>query len=213
MSNDALILDLSTGLSPVRRRSMSREVALLLGLCAVELAAILGLGLIRPDMGQMVGSTYMLWKLGSLAILAGISCAAAMRSYSPVASPRRGLTLAAVLATVAMAAGFAIGPFPANASALLDRLSPVAGLLCAASIIVLSLPIMAMLAVLMRRGAPAHPGNSALASGLAAGTSGALIFALCCRANDPLYIMVWYFTACGIVMAAARWILPRNFRL
>jgi hypothetical protein len=72
---------------------------------------------------------------------------------------------------------------------------------------------MAMLALLMRRAAPAHPNASALASGLAASTCGALIFAFCCPMNDPLYIVVWYSAGCAAVTAMARWLLPRRFRL
>jgi len=213
MSNDALILELSAGLAPVRRRSVTREVAMLIGLGLTELALILGLGLMRPDMGQMIGSPYMFWKLGSLAVLAIISFVIAVRSFSPAFSPRKGLALVVVLAVAAIVTGLLIDPGPANQPTLLDRLSPVEGLLCAASIIVLSVPVMALLAVLMRRGAPTHPERSALASGLAAGTCGALIFAFCCRVNDPLYIVFWYFTACGAVTIAARWIMPRRFQL
>jgi hypothetical protein len=213
MSNDALILDLSASLAPVRRRNVSREAVLLILLGTVELALILGLGLMRPDMGRVIGSTYMLWKQGTLAVLAGISCTVAVRSYSPTVAPRRGLALAAALAVVAMIAGVMIGPEAESGNILLDRLSPVHGLLCATSIIVLSLPIMAMLAVLMRRAAPAYPKGSALASGLAAGSCGALIFAFCCPVNDPLYVVVWYFAGCAAVAVTARWLLPRHFRL
>jgi hypothetical protein len=213
MSNDALILNLSASLVPVRRRSMARETALLLALCAMELVLLLGLGLMRPDMGQMIGSTYMLWKLGSLALLAGISCVVAIRSFSPVMSPRRGLMIALALAGIAMSAGVLLDPADGNGLSVLDRLSPVHGLLCATSIVILSLPIMAMLALLMQRGASTHPEGSALASGLAAGTCGALIFAFCCPINDPLYVIVWYFAGCATVVAAARWLLPGRFRL
>jgi len=213
MSNDALILALSADLTPVRRRNSWGEAALLLALAAAELALVLGLGLMRPDMGRTIGSAYMLWKLGSLAVLAGISCAVAVRSFSPMASPRGGLALALAVAGLAIGMGLLVAPGDGGGVSLVDRLAPVRGLLCAASIIVLSLPIMAALAVLMRRGAPVHPEASALAAGLAAGTGGALVFAFCCPVNDPLYVVVWYFTGCAAVAAAARWLLPRGFRL
>ena len=213
MSNEALILDLSASLVPVRRRNMLREAALLLALAAAELALFLGLGLMRPDMGRMIASPYMLWKLGSLALLALIGCAIAIRSFAPTARPRRALLLAASLALMAMIAGAFVPPGSDTAPALLDRLSPVHGLLCAVSIIILSMPIMAMLAVFMRRAAPTHPEGSALATGLAASACGAFIFAFCCPINDPLYIIVWYSVACLIVAVAARWLLPGRFLL
>jgi hypothetical protein len=65
----------------------------------------------------------------------------------------------------------------------------------------------------MRRAAPTHPADSALASGIAASTCGAFIFAFCCPMNDPLYITVWYAVACAVVTAVARWLLPRRFLL
>jgi hypothetical protein len=213
MSNDRLILNLSAGLAPVRRRSLLREYALLLALGATELGLLLGLGLMRPDMARMIGSPYMLWKLGSLAILAIVGCAVAIRSFSPTARPRRGLTAASLLAAAAMIGGALVVPDGETAHGLLDRLSPVHGLLCAFSIALLSTPMVAMLAVLMRGAAPTHPGASALAAGLAAGTCGAFVFAFCCPINDPLYIVVWYSAGCAAVIAAARWFLPRRFLL
>jgi hypothetical protein len=70
-----------------------------------------------------------------------------------------------------------------------------------------------MLGTLMRRAAPTQPKQSAIASGIASGTVGALVFAFCCPFNDPLYVVVWYSIACAAVAGAARWRLPRRFRL
>jgi hypothetical protein len=213
MSNDALILDLAANLTPVKRRSVVREALMLLALCGGELALFLGLGAMRPDMGMMIGSAYMVWRIGSLAILAGISVTVAVRSFAPPASPRRGTMLALALAGLAVIAGAFVGSSADGARSLLDRIAPANGILCAVSIIVLSLPMMAALAILMRRAAPTHPEASALAAGLAAATCGAFIFAFCCPMNDPLYTIVWYFAGCAVVTGAARWFLPRHYRL
>jgi hypothetical protein len=213
MSNDALILDLATDLAPVRRRSVRRETLWLLALAATELGLILMAGAMRPDMRQVILSPYMLWKMGSLMLLAAASCTVAMRSFVPPAAPRRGLLLALGLAAVAGIGGVFVAPAADSARSLVDRLSPANGLLCAAAIIVLSAPLMAMLGVLMRRGAPVDPKRSALAVGLAASTCGALIFAFCCPMNDPLYIVVWYALGVAVVTVTARWLLPRRFRL
>jgi hypothetical protein len=213
MSNDALIHSLAAGLIPVRRRSIAREGLSLALLCAMELALVLSLGLMRPDMGRMVGTAYMLWKLGSLALLSTLGCIVALRSFAPQGFPRRGLALVGILALVAVIAGLATAPAGAEAQPLLARLMPLHGLRCALAIVVLSLPVMALLGALMRRAAPVWPESSALASGLAAGSCGALVFAFCCPMNDPLYVITWYCTGCGVVMLAARWLLPRHFRL
>lgn len=212
MSNDALIADLSAGLSPVRRRSAWREVALLALLGGVEASLFLGLGLMRPDMGQMIGSAYMQWKLGSLALVAGMSFTTAIASLVPTASPRKGIMMAVALAAVAMIAGLFVAPVPPG-GAMHMTIPQAYGPLCALSIILLSLPMLAGLAVLMRRGAPSHPEGSALAAGLAAGSWGALLFAFCCPANDPLYVIIWYAAGCAVVAAASRWLMPRGFRL
>lgn len=213
MSSDALILDLSANLAPVRRRRLLREAALLLALGVTELVLLMGMGLMRPDMGQMIASPYMIWKLGSLAMLAGVTCTVAIRSFSPTTRPRRGLIIALALAVAAIALASFVAPGGESAHGLLDRLSPVHGILCAIAIIVLSMPTMAMLAVLMRNAAPTHPEASALAVGFAASTCSAFIFAFCCPINDPLYVVVWYSTGCAVVTAAARWLLPRRFHL
>lgn len=212
-STDALIVDLSADLAPVKRRSVPQEVAVLVALVAAELALILMTGAMRPDMSRVLLSPYMVWKIGSLALLAGVTCTIAIRSFAPPASSRRGLVLALALAVLVMVAGIFVTSAADSGRSLLDRLSPVHGLLCATAITVLAMPIMAMLAVLMRRAAPVRPKESAMASGLAAATCGAMIFTACCPMNDPLYIVVWYSVGVSAVSLAARWLLPRHFRL
>ena len=212
-STDALILDLSADLARVKRRRAAREAAVLVALGSAELALVVGMGLMRPDMGRVVLSPYMMWKMGGLALLAGVTCAIAIRSFAPPATPRRGVLLAVGLAALVIFGGTFVTPAVDSGRSLLERLAPVHGLLCATSIVVLAMPIMAALAVLMRRAAPVHPKDSALASGLAGSTLGALVFTACCPMNDPLYIAVWYSVAVVAVALAARWLLPRRFRL
>ncbi len=213
MSSDALILDLSANLAPVRRRHMLREAGLVLALGATELALFLGLGLMRPDMGHMAASPYLTWRLGSLSVLAVLACTVAIRSFSPTARPRNGVMLACALAALAMIGGMFVAPTGVSDHTLLERLDPARGIICAGSIFVLSLPVVAMLGVLMRRAAPTLPKLSAIASGIAAGTVGALVFAFCCPFNDPLYVVVWYSIGCGAAAGVARWRLPRHFQL
>ena len=213
MSNDALILDLSSNLAPVRRRRMVREAGLVAALGTAELALFLGMGMMRPDMPHMATSPYLLWRMGSLAVLAGIACTVAIRSFSPTARPRNGVMLACVLAIAAIVGGMFVTPAGVSSQTLLERLDPARGVVCAGSIFVLSLPVVALLGMLMRRAAPTQPKLSAIASGIAAGTVGALVFAVCCPFNDPLYVVVWYSVGCAAVAGAARWRLPRRFRL
>ncbi|MDF0545917.1 DUF1109 domain-containing protein [Sphingobium sp. H39-3-25] len=212
-STDALILDLSADLVPVKRRKVSQEVAVLVALAAAELIAILAVGAMRPDMSRVILSPFMMWKMGSLALLAGLTVTIAIRSFAPPASSRRGLMLVLGLALLAVLGGTFVTSAAESSRPLVDRLMPVHGLLCATAITVLATPIMAALAVLMRRAAPVRPKDSALACGLAASTCGALIFTACCPMNDPLYIAVWYSLGVAAVAMTARWLLPRRFRL
>lgn len=213
MLNESLIADLSSNLAPVQRRSLLREGGLVLALSAAELMLFLGLGVMRPDMSHMAGSPFLMWRVGSLGLLAVIACVLAIRSFSPTAQPRRGLTLACALAVAAIVGGVFVTPDGASEQALLDRINPASGIVCATSIFVLSLPIVALLGALMRRAAPTQPRLSALASGIAASACGAFVFAFCCPFNDPLYVVVWYTIGCAAVTAVARWCLPRRFRL
>lgn len=213
MSNDALISTLTANLAPVRRRSAAREGALIAALGVLELALFLGLGAMRPDMGAAIGHPFMWWKLGSLALLAAIGVSTAVYSFAPTASPRRGLAASGIVGTLALIASGLIDPGSAAGATLAERLSPVHGLMCAVCIVVLALPMLGVLSLLMRRGAPTHPEGSAVAVGLAAGTWGAFVFAFCCPANDPLYVAAWYLAGCAVVTGAARYLLARGFRL
>jgi hypothetical protein len=212
-STDALIRSLSADLTPVKRRSASREAGALAAIGVLEAGLLLSAGAMRPDMAQVISTPFMLWKIGSLAILAGVACTVAVRSLAPPVNLRQGMMIALPLAVLAIVAGIFVTPSGIGGRSLLERLSPVHGLLCATAITVLSLPIMVALAVLMRRAAPVRPQQSALACGLAAAASGALIFTICCPMNDPLYVVVWYSLGVAAVASSARWLLPKRFHL
>ncbi len=212
-STDALIRDLSADLAPVQRRSPRREAAALLALGGTELALILLCGVMRPDMGQVIPAPFMVWKIGGLAVLAVASCAAAMRSFAPPTASRTGLALLPGLAALMLLGGVFVTDAADSSRSLMERLAPAHGMLCTVAIVLLALPLIALFAVLMRRGAAVRPARSAWASGIAASTCGALIFTACCPMNDPLYIAVWYSAGVVIVTAAARWLLPRRFQL
>jgi len=212
-STDALILELSAHLAPVQRRSLRREAGMLLALGVLELVLILVLGAMRPDMGRVIASPLMGWKIGSLAILAGVSCTLAVRSFTPSSRRARGVLLLSLLAVLLCVGGAFATSAAENRLSVAERLAPAHGMLCACAIVLLALPLMGLLGILMRRAAPVRPTRSAWMSGIAASTSGALIFTACCPNNDPLYIVTWYSVGVGIVAVAARWLLPRRFRL
>ena len=212
-STDALIGDLSAQLVPVRRRNPWREAACLLALGGAELALIVMCGAMRPDMGRVILSPPMAWKIGGLAVLAVASCAVAIRSFAPPSPSRRGSILLPGAALLVLTGGAFVTSAAESSRSLMERLAPAQGIGCVAAIVLLALPVMALLTVLMRRAAPVRPAWSAGVAGLAASTGGALVFTACCPMNDPLYIAVWYSAGIAVVTAAARWLLPRRFLL
>ncbi|WP_159832032.1 NrsF family protein [Novosphingobium sp. TCA1] len=212
MSNESLIETLVGELRPVRRRNPLRQGACLFGLAAIELAAFLALGTMRPDIGAAMSVTAFWWKLGSLAILAITGTFVAIQSFEPSASPRRGLRLWATLAVVTLLLGWVIDLSSAGLQVLLDRLSWQMGVECLATMTALSIPPLIALGILMRSGAPTDGSGSALAAGAGAATWGAFVFAFHCPSDDPFYIVVWYCLGCAIVVGLARLILPRVAR-
>ena len=90
MRTESLVDRLSKDLRPVQRRSMAREALLLLLLAAVEVAAFLGMGFMRPDMPVAMEAPSFWWKLTSMGLIAVLGAGVAILSGDPVRSPRRG---------------------------------------------------------------------------------------------------------------------------
>ena len=180
-SIESLIDDLSTDLAPVQRRSVRREVGALLAVGALELALIVTCDVMRRDLGRTIFSAYMAWKIGSLALLALVSCAVALRSFTPPASTRIGLMLTLSLAAFAMVSGTFVTS-AAEKQPACDRApgaDPRAAMRRRDHPAVRADPRFA--GWLMRRAAPVRPEQSAWATGLAAAICSALIFtALAC---------------------------------
>lgn len=212
MSTEGLIDGLVAGLEPVRRRSMRREGAVVALLAAAELGLYVALGFARPDITAAVALPSFWWKLGSLALLSAVGVATALRSFDPTNSPRRGLRLLGGALVALLLVGWLIDAAAPTHGDLVARLMWRHGIDCVIAMVTLSLPAIVALGLLLRRGAPTEPRGSALATGAASAAWGALVFAINCPHDDPLYIAVWYLVGCGIVAIAARLLLPRITR-
>ena len=208
MTSERLLDDLASGLRPVRTRSAWRDGAIVAALAAIELALFLMMGFMRPDMGHAVTEPSFWWKLATLGLVATIAVATALRSLDPSVSPSRGLRWAAGVCAVALLAGWGIDATRHAGVPLLARLEWREGLNCLFAMLVLTLPMLAALAVLMRRGAPVHRRESALAAGLGSAAWGAFVFFFACGHDDPLYIVFWYGLGCALVALAGRALLP-----
>ena len=129
-----------------------------------------------------------------LIVLAG----AAVASFDPVRSPRRGLRWLVAIIVLCFAAGWIVDASRDGLPALAARVNWREGVQCASEVMALSVPAMLGLGLLMRRGA-------ALAWV-------AFVFVFACPHDDPLYIALWYAVRCGAVIAFARLALPRLTR-
>ena len=199
---------LAASLVPVRRRSARFDMAAIALLCTAQLALVLGLGMVRPDMAAAMARPSLWWKFGSLGLLALIGGATAILSFDPVVSPRRGLRWLALALAACLAAGVLIDASGEGFAALGARLDWRGGVQCAAKMVLLSLPALFGMGLLMRRGAATEPGPTSLAVGAAAAAWGAFVFVFACPHDDPFYIAVWYAVGCGLVSLAARLLLP-----
>lgn len=208
MTSERLLDQLASGLTPVRSRSARRDGAIVGALALVELALFLMMGFHRPDMHHAMGEMSFWWKLATLGLIAAIGVGTVVRSLDPSIAPHRGLRWAAVLAGVALLIGWGIDATHRAGVPLIARLEWREGVACLFSMELLSLPMLIALAVLMRRGAPAHRRESAMAAGLGAAAWGAFVFFFACGHDDPLYIAFWYGLGCLLTALAGRALLP-----
>jgi hypothetical protein len=212
MRYDSLINRLSEDLKPVRPRRAGIDLAIITAICAIELALFFGMGGARRDMPMMMKQPTFWWRLQSLGLIALISGALAVLSFSPTYSARRGLRWITGIAVFCIAFGLCINAGMDDFMSILRRLDWTSGVDCAGKIIFLSIPPVIGLGVLMRRGAPTDTKGTALLVGLAAAAWGAFVFVFACPFDDPLYIAVWYTVGCGIVTLLSRAVLPRIAR-
>lgn len=212
MRTDSLVDRLSQDLRPVRRRSVARQAAFLLFLGAVEVAAFLGTGFMRPDMPVAMHAPSFWWKLASMGLLAVFGAGVVILSTDPVRSPRRGLRWMLVCVVAIFVTGWLIDAADGGFGKLLLRLDWRNGLQCAWKMVALSIPPAVALGALVRRGAPTDRAGTALAAGLSSAAWGAFVFVFACPSDDPLYIAVWYTVGCLIATTLGRTALIRLSR-
>jgi len=206
--NDQLIDRLAGDLKPVRRRSVQSEWLILAILGGIELGLFLAVGMMRPDMPEAMGLPSFWWKLGSLGLIALIGASAAIISFNPAESPRRGLRSLVAILALCLAIGWVIDASQNGLATLAARLDWHEGVRCVCQMVLLSIPAAIALGLLMRRGAPTDLSGTSLASGVAAAGWGAFVFVFACQHDDPLYVAVWYTIGCVLVMLFARLMLP-----
>jgi hypothetical protein len=163
----------------------------------------------RPDIATALYSPGFCLKI---AVALGLALAA-VTLLGEVARPvprRRSLgvlTVAPLLLAAGIAVELSLLPSDTWHARLIGRNAPH----CLALIPLLSSAPAFCLFLALRRAAPARPGLAGIIIGLAAGGMGAVIYALTCPDDSPLFVAAWYSFAIVIVagacfIAGRRWL-------
>jgi hypothetical protein len=192
----ALVLD---GARPVVSISRALSIAALLGsvLSSLLFAAILHP---RADLAHALSTPAFAFKVLlvlALVIAAGTVVVDAAR---PVPAARWRRLLLCVLAL--LAAGVVVELVLRPADTWLGRLIGHNAVHCLSLIPLLSLAPAACLLIALRRGAPARPAVAGAIAGLLAGGLGALLYAVSCSEDSPLFVATWYSIAIALVTGA-----------
>jgi hypothetical protein len=190
----SLLAEDASGVKPLGR-------SLRLGLIAgVVLSALLFLSTIgvRHNMGAMIETGRVLFKVLATLLLAVIACVLAFR----VGRPGAGLRMAALwlllpLVVVIAAVGVEMSLLPEGQwrQNLVGHHAPF----CVFFIPTLAAAPLIGLMSALRQGAPENPTLAGAAAGLAAGGVAAALYAWHCPDDSPLFVATWYGLSIGFV--------------
>lgn len=210
LPHDRLIADLSRDLKPVRRVRPTRLVLVWL----VVVALFADLFAVRADLHAMMAhlmlAPYMWLAALSSALTALLAVVAAFMSGMPGRSPRWALLPLPAVAwwIVEGGMGFAhIWRLPGWQDASMLGAEYAFGF-----ILLVSLPLSALLILLLRRTFPLRPGLTAGLAGLAAAAAAATLLNFFHAYDGSLPDLVGHVAAVGIVIGANRLIAGRLFR-
>jgi hypothetical protein len=164
----------------------------------------------RPDLAQAAGTYRVLFKVFASLALAASAFALVLQAFRPEASFGRWLWLVA-LAPVMLLGAVLAELLVMPSSTWLSRMIGISPLFCFFALCLLSIgPLLAFLAAL-RSGAPANPGLAGALAGLVSGGIGAALFVMHCPNDSPLFVILWYSLAIGLVtlvgyLAGRRWL-------
>jgi hypothetical protein len=175
-------------------RLLARAFVPAVGLSLAGLASGFGF---RPDLGDPSVAVPVAAKLAAGLLLAAAAALVALRLARP-GNARLGNGL--LMLAPAIVAGW-IG-FDIAVHGLADLPGRVMGtsvLRCLSVIPLLSLAPLAALLLALRAGATTAPGFSGFVAGLAAGGTGAAVYALNCGDDSPFFVAAWYGLAVLLV--------------
>ncbi|TMJ37183.1 MAG: DUF1109 family protein [Alphaproteobacteria bacterium] len=176
------------------------------------IAAILFMSMLshRPDIAEAAQTYRFLFKFVFTLTLAASAIGLVFQIFRPEASPGRRLWLIALAPGMLLAA--ALGELLVMPSSTwLPGMIGIKPLFCFFAICSLSIgPLLAFFAAL-RYGAPSNPGLAGALAGLSSAGIGAALFVFHCPNDSPLFVVVWYSLAIGLVtligyFAGKRWL-------
>lgn len=161
-----------------------------MGLAAALAVMMVRLGL-RPDLLVALAGPMVWTKLVYGTAMGVAGYLAIERLARPDGNPRRGLQLGLLSLGLILAAGcLRLGLAPSEAwSALIMGQSAAQ---CPGNIAMLSLPVLAVLLLAVRRMAPVHPMAAGAACGLFSGGLATAIYALHCPESSFGFVAIWY---------------------
>lgn len=197
----AHLIDLLAQDAPLRWRLSSRlAMALLAGGAVAAVILVFGIGL-RPDLATAVETIRVEFKFlfaVTLLLAAAGTVARAGRPDFKLGSWSFALAVAPLLLGIAVLAELMATPAQTWMTLLIGRNAAY----CLALVPVLALPPLACLLLALRTSAPSHTGTAGAAAGFAAGGVGAVLYALHCPDDSPLFVAAWYSSAIAIVTTA-----------
>ena len=201
----ALALDAGRPVVPVSRLV---KAALFAG-AAASLLLFAALLQPRPDIATALSSPGFCLKIVVAACLV-LTAAALLDTLARPTPPSRSLrtlTVGPLLLAVGVVVELSIFPSESWQPRLIGRNAPH----CLALIPLLSAGPALCLIFALRRAAPASPGLAGAVIGLAAGGLGAILYALTCPDDSPLFVAIWYSVAIASVagacfLAGRRWL-------
>lgn len=163
----------------------------------------------RPDIAAALYSPGFCLKMAAAACLAltAITLLGEVARPLPCRRSLRVLTLAPLLLVLGVAIELILAPSESWHARLIGRNAAH----CLALIPFLSASPALCLFLALRRAAPARPGLAGVVVGLVAGGIGAILYALTCPDDSPLFVAAWYSFAIVIVcgacfIAGRRWL-------
>ena len=180
--------------------SVRLAVALAIGGGVAGALFVVGLG-VRPDIAIAIQTWRFVTKVAIVLVSLVAALWVAMQLTRPEADRRRVLA-ALLLPALMLVAAVAWELAASGADTWRVRAIGTNSRLCLTAITLLSIAPLVSLLVALRAGAPRSPAIAGAAAGLVAGSLAAVLYALHCFDNSPLFVALWYAPPIALVMLA-----------